>query len=154
MYADDLILISISVVDLQSLINLCVDVFCDLDLPINNAKCECTPIGPRHKSQVSVHVQNHILSLVDNLKFLGVTLTCANAFKLSWSEAKSKFFSLLWPIQSCGDLVISSAKHSIQTRMQGMQNLLEAYGTSSVSLCNRELNNHQFAYNSFCLKMF
>ena len=35
MYADDLILLTFSVSDLQKLINICTEIFCELDLPIN-----------------------------------------------------------------------------------------------------------------------
>ena len=44
MYADDLVLLSISVSDLQNLINVCADVLTDLDLTINFVKCQCIRI--------------------------------------------------------------------------------------------------------------
>ena len=50
MYANDLILLSLSVTDLQNLVNLCVTEFAQLDLPINEAKCHCICIGPRFKA--------------------------------------------------------------------------------------------------------
>ena len=49
MYADDLILLSITVTDLQRLLDMCNSLFTDLDLPINIAKCHCLRIGPRFK---------------------------------------------------------------------------------------------------------
>ena len=39
MYADDLILLSITVSDLQRLLDMCNSLFADLDLPINISKC-------------------------------------------------------------------------------------------------------------------
>src|SRR5688572_2582953 len=50
MYADDLILLSISVTDLQYLFNVCSQIFSDLDLPINETKCHCMRIGPRYSA--------------------------------------------------------------------------------------------------------
>ena len=47
MYADDLILLSISISDLQSMLNLCASVFNEIDLPINTNKSHCIRIGPR-----------------------------------------------------------------------------------------------------------
>jgi len=47
MYADDLILLSITVTDLQRMFNLCSDAFCQLDLPINVSKWHCLRLGPR-----------------------------------------------------------------------------------------------------------
>ena len=46
MYADDIILLSISVTDLQLMFKLCVDILNDLNLSIND-KCNCLRIGPR-----------------------------------------------------------------------------------------------------------
>ena len=50
MYADDIMLMSLSVTDLQQMLNICSDVFNDLDLPINASKCHCLRIGPRFKT--------------------------------------------------------------------------------------------------------
>src|SRR5580692_1788880 len=47
MYADDIILLSISISDLQFMFHLCAKVFDDLDLPINTSKSHCLRIGPR-----------------------------------------------------------------------------------------------------------
>ena len=47
MYADDIILLSISVHDLHLMFNLCSNVFADSDLPINVSKSHCLRIGPR-----------------------------------------------------------------------------------------------------------
>ena len=50
MFADDLILLSITVIDLQKLVNSCNDVAVDLDLTINTAKSHCMKIGSSVKS--------------------------------------------------------------------------------------------------------
>ena len=47
MYADDVILLSTTVTDLQRMFNLCSEIFSDLDLPINVDKCHSLRIGPR-----------------------------------------------------------------------------------------------------------
>ena len=49
MYADDLILLSISVSDLQNMIDICASVCDNLDLPINLKKCQCISIEPKFK---------------------------------------------------------------------------------------------------------
>jgi len=47
MYADDLILLSISISDLQKMLDICNKGFHDLDLPINIKKSCCLRVGPR-----------------------------------------------------------------------------------------------------------
>ena len=77
MYADDLILISISVVELQSMINLCADVLKELDLI---KKCSL------------LHVQQNLIPWTDSMKFLGIIILQSSVFKCSWSEAKKQIF--------------------------------------------------------------
>ena len=48
MYADDLILLSITIQDLQSLINISVNELSNIGLSINCSKTFCIRIGPRH----------------------------------------------------------------------------------------------------------
>ena len=48
MYADDLLLISTSVTDLQKLVTICTDEFELLDLSINASKSSCLRIGSRY----------------------------------------------------------------------------------------------------------
>ena len=47
LYANGIIMLSLTVTDLQRIFNLCSSVFTDLDLPINVSKCHCLRIGPR-----------------------------------------------------------------------------------------------------------
>ena len=152
MYADDLVLISISVVDLQSMIQVCVDVFSSLDLPINISKCNYIRIGPRFNTNISLHVQNTLLIAVDSLKFLGIDIIRASSFECSWSEAKSKYFISANTI--LGRLG-SSAPLNILIKLinsHGLQKLL--YGCTSISLNQKELSNLEFTYNSFFAKIF
>jgi hypothetical protein len=48
MYADDLILISISLMHLQLLVDICKQEFDKIDMQINGSKSGCLRIGPRH----------------------------------------------------------------------------------------------------------
>ena len=48
MYADDLLLLSISITHLQKMITICVDVLGACDLEVNAKKSCCLRIGPRH----------------------------------------------------------------------------------------------------------
>ena len=92
-YVDDIILLSLSVTDLQKMFNICNDVFNDLDLPINAAKCHCLRIGPRFNIPCSsLKIQEIDINWVESIKYLGVTICKAKDFKCRWDEAKGKFF--------------------------------------------------------------
>jgi len=47
MYADDLLLLSLSIVDLQCFVDICTRELNDLDMKINSTKSCCLRIGPR-----------------------------------------------------------------------------------------------------------
>ena len=53
MYADELLLMSISVNDLQLMVNLCIEEFENLDMLINVKKSVCMRIGHRHVAIVN-----------------------------------------------------------------------------------------------------
>jgi len=52
-YADDLLLLAISLRDLQLMIDLCVEEFNCLDLQINIKKSECLRIGRYHDEKIA-----------------------------------------------------------------------------------------------------
>jgi hypothetical protein len=69
MYADDLILLSISISDLQTLFDICSTTFGMLDLPINYAKSSCLRIGPRWRAPCEkIIVDDHPLNWVSEIK--------------------------------------------------------------------------------------
>ena len=93
MYADDLILLSISVSDLQSMFKICENVFCNSDLSINVSKCHCLRIGPRFSAECKpLVIQGCDVAWVEKTKFLGMTICKAVTFKCCWIEAKNKYY--------------------------------------------------------------
>ena len=153
MYADDIILLSISVTDLQLMFNLCSEVFTDLDLPINVSKCHCICIGPRCNTMCStLNIQGAAVHWAESTKYLGITICQAKSFKCLWDESKSKFY--------CNCNVIlgrlgTTAPANVVLKListQSVQNLL--YGIASTSLNNSELKSFSHAYNSMFSKVF
>ena len=53
MFADDLLLMTISLCDLQRMVNLCLEEFVNMDMLINVKKSVCVRIGERHKAEVA-----------------------------------------------------------------------------------------------------
>ena len=145
MYADDLILVSSTVTDLQCLFNRCSEILTSLDLPINTDKCSCLRVGPRCDIICStLKLQGMNVQWVDSIKYLGVTICRAKAFKCNWDESKKKFY--------CSANVIfgrlgTSASPAVCLRLihsQGVNNLL--YGIAATSLTSCELKSFSHAY--------
>ena len=73
LYADDLLLISISVSDLTRLIGICHSTLQELDLEINFSKSNCMRVGLRFKFMPPpVQVNLCCISWVQEINYLGV----------------------------------------------------------------------------------
>jgi len=95
-FADDLLLLAISLRDLQLMVNLCIDEFNDLDLKINVKKAMCMRIGRRHGEHISpILIDNQPLEWKQEMRYLGVFLVSANTFKCNLQSARQKFFRAL-----------------------------------------------------------
>ena len=153
MYADDLILLSITVTDLQRLLDMCNILFSNLDLPINISKCHCVRIGPRLNLECkNLTINGKDINWTDEIRFLGVTISKDKVFKRNWEDAKKKFY--------CNTNVIlgrmgTSAPINVLLKLidsQRVPNLL--YGISATTLSAKDVKSFSFAYNSVFAKIF
>jgi len=93
LYADDLILMSPSVCDLQKLVNLCVDEFSNCDMCIHASKCAVLRFGPRYSKQCAqICIQGSPGAYCDKTKYLGVMLRSSVKFSVDLSYMKTKFY--------------------------------------------------------------
>jgi len=96
MYADDLILLSISVHELQILVDICVSEFKCLRLEINVGKSACMRIGPRHKIDPQhININLSPMPWKTEIRYLGIHFLSANKFKLNLQPARQKFYGVL-----------------------------------------------------------
>jgi len=93
LYADDMVLMSASVCDLQKMIDLCVDELCKIDMVINASKCAILRFGPRYsKPCTQICIQGSPVMYHDKTKYLGVMLRSTMKFSVDLSYMKSKFY--------------------------------------------------------------
>ena len=153
MYCDDVIILSISVQELQMMLNLCGNVFKELDLPINVAKSHCIRIGPRYRATCSeLTLNDTVINWTQSIQFLGIRILCDKCFKCCMNDAKKKFYcsvnTIFGRLGTCADS--SVLLHLVNT--QCLPNLL--YGITAICLSAAELRNLNFAYNSVFCKIF
>ena len=75
MYADDLILLSICIADLQYLVDFCVEEFKAIGLALNINKTACMRVGARYAfSALPIAVGTQRLAWVNELSYLGIKL--------------------------------------------------------------------------------
>jgi len=116
MYADDLLLLSLSIVDLQYLVDICTKELKDLDMKINSTKSCCLRIGPRTSIppvNIVVDVDSSIVSWNNELKYLGLTYVSGCKLRCNFHLKKVKYFGSVNNIfckignKSAADVILS-----------------------------------------------
>ena len=93
MYADDLLLISGSVTDLQAMINICMTELNSLDLTVNTKKSVCIRIGKNCKASCSnVSIESIPIPWSNRLSYLGITIQSSFKFIVDLKECRAKFY--------------------------------------------------------------
>ena len=93
-YADDILLISSSVVNLENLIHLCERELNWLDMAVNYKKSCCLRIGPRCDVSCAniISSTGHVLPWTNVTRYLGIFIVQSKTFKCSIDEAKHSFY--------------------------------------------------------------
>ena len=93
MYADDLILLSPSICELQNMLNVCSSELVLLDLQVNVKKCCAIRIGNRYKNKCSdLFINDNKINWTAEVKYLGIYIVAAAKFKCSFDAAKVKYY--------------------------------------------------------------
>jgi len=96
MYADDLILLSISVTDMHRMLDICRQELVWLDMKLNVAKSSAMRIGGRWQLDVPpLKIGEDEVAWVKEMTYLGVVLVAGRIFSVDLHPAKRKFFGSL-----------------------------------------------------------
>jgi len=153
MYADDLLLMAISLRDLQAMVNLCLDEFDCLDLNINIKKSMCLRIGNKHTENVaSIFIKDQVLEWKQEIRYLGVWFVSAKNFKCSYQNARQKFFSALNGIFSKVGTKASPAVLLSLVNSYCLPVLL--YGIEAIQINAKHRNGMENAYRTLFAKKF
>jgi len=93
MYADDLLLVSISVSDLQKLLEICQAEFIKIDMRVNASKSSCIGVGPRFNAYVCPDQKQIVWG--KEIKYLGVTILAGKVLHHDFHPVKAKLFGSL-----------------------------------------------------------
>jgi hypothetical protein len=93
LYADDVVLLSASVSHLQTMIQLCISEFDNLDLCVNVRKSNCIRIGKRFNARVSkLVICDEVVVWNKEIRYLGLTIKAGRVFRSLLHVNKQKFF--------------------------------------------------------------
>ena len=153
MYADDLILISSSVSDLECMLKICERIFIKLDMPVNLNKSHCIRIGPRFNAKCSsICLSDTPINWVEEIDFLGIRLKSCKNFRCAWSGAKKKFFSSANAI--VGKLGTKVANYVTLKLIYTNSIPALMYGTIATGLDRKDISELSRAYDSIYAKIF
>lgn len=94
MYADDLILLSASVKELQLMLDICSQIGDELSVKFNPSKSKCMVIGPHlNLKPYPLTLGNLALPWVSSLEYLGISIMSHKSFKIDLSNVRRKFFA-------------------------------------------------------------
>jgi hypothetical protein len=153
MYADDLLLLSISITHLQKMIDMCTQVLGYCDLQINPNKSFCLRIGPRHNiSRCILTINNQLVTWKSEIRYLGVLIVSSKKFKCNLQGNRQKFFqatnSIFGKIGTKAPLNLTLSLIDIYC----MPVLL--YGLEVLSLTKSEKSTLDFIYSTVFFKIF
>ena len=153
MYADDLLLLSNSLTDLQAMVNLCTAGFSDIDLPININKSLCVRIGPNYRSQVAnIYINNESLQWNTKFNYLGLNFLSGNSLKCNLQTVRQKYFRALNGI--FGKIGTKSSAIVTLSLIRSFCVPILAYGIEALNVSRSMYNVLEAAYSAAFSKIF
>ena len=148
MFADDLVLLAISISDLNEMIAICKEELDWLDMRVNVSKSDCIRVGPRFNiTHCHICIGSDRIQFSNEIKYLGLFIVAGKHFACNLHSCKIKFCRALNAILSkIGDM--SSIKLILSLTSSNCFPIL-MYGLESMHLTNAQTNRMLYVYNSF-----
>ena len=153
MYADDLVLICASVVNLQKLIMLTEKLFDELNLKINISKCAAMRIGSRCNVMcTNLELSNGTINWSHEIKYLGLTFQQASYLKINVHSCKVKFFQSFNSIYA--KIGTTNNPDTIVQLMKSNCLSVLLYNLEALQLTRTNINNLKFPLHRAIMKIF
>ena len=154
LYADDILIITLSVSALQDLVTAYEKILLGLDMSLNVGKSCCIRIGSRHDKICNniVTLNGLQLSWVNELRYLGIFIVSACCFKISLDHAKCSFFRAINAVFGKVGRIASEEVVIELLKVKCLPILL--YSLEVCNLNKRNLQSLDFTVNRFFMKLF
>jgi exonuclease III len=152
MYADDLLLLSASVLDLQSMLNICGNIGSNLGIKFNSNKSACMIIGPNKlTTPTPMLINGASIQWINSLNYLGVSIAAGQKFSIDLAATRRKFFT-------CVNSILSNCKFTsdiVKLELMEKQCLpILLYNIECFNLCTNQLKDINSWWNSVYRKVF
>jgi exonuclease III len=153
MYADDLLLLSLSICDLQKMIDICKTELDWLDMKINIKKSSLLRIGKRCKIPIGdILISGTPITIATEIRYLGVYFESATSFKCNMHHAKVKYFRSLNAI--LGKIGSFSSVDVMLSLVSSFANPVLLYCLETGCLNSSELSKLNYPFRSIYVKLF
>lgn len=152
MYADDLILISASLCDLQAMVNICSSELDKIDMKINSKKSQVIRFGNSYRKLCkNITINGTEICCVDKLKYLGCSFVAAKSIKVGLHDMRIKFYKSFNSLYSkCSKFGEPVLLHLVNSHC--LPFLL--YGLEAMNLSSSELSSLDYTYGSAICRIF
>jgi hypothetical protein len=146
LYADDIIILSPSVLGLQSLLNLCTRICANLHLHFNHEKSYCIVFGKRRVHDIApMLLGDALLPWVDSVRYLGVYIVGNNKLSFDFAYTKRCFYAAFNNIMSHA----RSLEQIIQLSLVESYCLpVLTYAIGTLSVTQRQLHDLNVCWNT------
>jgi hypothetical protein len=154
MYADDILLLAPSVVELQRIFSACESELISVDMAINASKSGCIRIGPRYNYKCAniVTSSGQVIQWVKDMRYLGIIIVSHVRFKCSIECAKRVFYCAANGIFGKVGRFASEEVTLQLLNSKCMPALL--YGLEACNLNKTTRNSLDFPVMRFAMKLF
>jgi exonuclease III len=152
MYADDLLLLSASLLDLQRMIDVCYAEAELLDMVFNVKKSKAIRVGRNCRRDIEhVNVNGCKLQFVDEIKYLGWHIVSDKCFKVSLHHIRAKFYSAF-------NSLYAKSNYFTEPVLQYLVNAYckchLLYGSEVIDWTSRELSSISYSFNAVMCKIY
>ena len=152
MYADDILLLSASLWDLQRMIDVCSREAAKLDMVFNAKKSQALRVGNGYENECRhITINNTQIQFVDELKYLGWYIISAKCFKISLHHIRSKFYRSF-------NALYANSHYFCEPTLQYLVNVNckphLLYGAEVIDWCNRDLLSIQYTFNTALCRIY
>jgi hypothetical protein len=153
LYADDIILLSISLSELQTMVNVCLTRLNIIDMKVNPNKSSCLRIGNRYdKPCAVVSTPLGAIPWVVEMKYLGVTFQTGTKLKINLDLNKAKYYRNLNGI--LGKLGLKGQCSVMLALIDSHCTPCLLYGIAAFTLSKAELLSVEHPYSRAYMKIF
>jgi Reverse transcriptase (RNA-dependent DNA polymerase) len=153
LYADDILILTSSLSELQRLLNICENEIIWLDMSTNVDKSCCMRIGPPFdfKCYSIVTISGHTIPWTKELEYLGIIIVKSRTFRFSFDHAKRAYYRSLNVI--FGRIGGNASEEVVLQIVTSKCLPMLMYGSEACGIKQSDIRSLEFAVTRFLMKL-